>query len=105
MQAWPTLADVLDVGYRVLVDKDGLTQGLKPPTYTAHIPPVPTEKEYQMLIEEFWSESTYVAKNLWRDELLPAKYNLDYVMKFQLLRKLLEWRIEINHNWSLKPGA
>jgi aminoglycoside 6-adenylyltransferase len=26
-------------------------------------------------------------------------------MKFQLLRKLLEWRVEINHDWSLKPGA
>lgn len=105
IQARPTLPDVLDVGYRVLVDKDSLTHGLKPPTYTAYIPPKPAEKEYQMLIEEFWWESTYVAKNLWRDELIHAKYNLDYVMKFQLLRKLLEWRIEIDHNWSLKPGA
>jgi hypothetical protein len=26
-------------------------------------------------------------------------------MKYQLLRKLLEWRIEIDHNWSWKPGA
>jgi len=34
-----------------------------------------------------------------------AKYNLDFVMKFQLLRRLLEWRIEIDHHWSLKPGA
>ena len=24
------------------------------------------------LVEEFWWESTYVAKNLWRDQLLPA---------------------------------
>jgi Streptomycin adenylyltransferase len=34
-----------------------------------------------------------------------VKYNLDFVMKFQLLRRLLEWRIEIDHNWSWKPGA
>ncbi len=26
-------------------------------------------------------------------------------MKYQLLRQLLEWRIEIDHNWSWKPGA
>jgi aminoglycoside 6-adenylyltransferase len=26
-------------------------------------------------------------------------------MKFQLLRQLLEWRIEIDHNWSWKPGV
>ena len=103
--AEPRLPDVLDHGYRVLVDKEHLAQGLKPPTFTAHIPKKPTEKEYEALVEEFWWETIYVAKNLWRDELIQAKYNLDFVMKFQLLRRLLEWRIEIDHNWSWKPGA
>jgi aminoglycoside 6-adenylyltransferase len=101
----PRLPDVLDHGYQVLVDKDHLASGLKPPTYTAHIPKRPTEKEYRSLVEEFWWETIYVAKNLWRDELIQAKYNLDFVMKFQMLRRLLEWRIEIDHNWSWKPGA
>lgn len=101
----PRLPDVLDHGYQVLVDKDHLAHGLKPPTYTAYIPKKPTEKEYSALVEEFWWETSYVAKNLWRDELVHAKYNLDFVMKFELLRRLLEWRIEIDHNWSWKPGA
>jgi aminoglycoside 6-adenylyltransferase len=101
----PRLPEVLDYGYQVLVDKDHLASGLKPPTYTAHIPKRPTEKEYRSLVEEFWWETIYVAKNLWRDELIQAKYNLDFVMKFQMLRRLLEWRIEIDHNWSWKPGA
>jgi aminoglycoside 6-adenylyltransferase len=101
----PRLPDVLDHGYQVLVDKDHLACNLKPPTYSAHIPKRPTEKEYQSLVEEFWWETIYVAKNLWRDELMHMKYNLDYVMKFELLRRLLEWRIELDHNWSWKPGA
>ena len=101
----PRLPNVLDVGYRVLLDKDDLAHGLKPPTYTAHIPERPTEKEFQALVEEFWWETVYVAKNLWRDELIHAKYNLDFVMKWQLLRRLLEWRIEVDHNWSWKPGV
>jgi aminoglycoside 6-adenylyltransferase len=101
----PLLPEVLDHGYRVLVDKDHLARGLKPPTHTAHIPKRPAEKVYQSLVEEFWWETIYVAKNLWRDELMHVKYNLDFVMKFQLLRQLLEWRIEIDHNWSWKPGA
>ncbi len=101
----PRLPDLLDHGYQVLVDKDHLARGLRPPTYTAHIPKRPTEKEYQALVGEFWWETIYVAKNLWRDELVHAKYNLDFVMKLQLLRQLLEWRIEIDHNWSWKPGA
>ena len=99
------LPDLLDQGYQVLVDKDDLAHRLKPPTYTAYIPKKPTEKEYSALVEEFWWETIYVAKNLWRDELVSAKYNLDFVMKFELLRRLLEWRIELDHNWSWKPGA
>ncbi len=101
----PRLPDLLDHGYRVLVDKDQLTQGLKPPTYIAFIPQRPTEKEYLSLMEEFWWETIYVAKNLWRDELVHVKYNLDFVMKFELLRRLLEWKIEISYNWSWKPGS
>jgi aminoglycoside 6-adenylyltransferase len=101
----PKLPDTLDVGYAVLLDKDGLTKELKPATYTAFIPSPPAEAEYREVIETFYSESTYVAKNLRRDELIMMKYNLDYVMKFELLRKMLEWRMEIDHGWSLKTGA
>jgi len=112
---WPTallqriledsqVPELLDHGYKVLVDKDQLTQGLKPPTYTAFIPKKPAEKEYLSLMEEFWWETIYVAKNLWRDELMHVKYNLDFVMKYELLRRLLEWKIEIGYNWSWKPG-
>src|SRR5712692_72051 len=97
------LVGQLDVGYLVLVDKDHLTQGLTPPTYTAHIPARPRNKEFQSLVEEFWWETTYVAKNLWRDELLPAKSALDFSLKLQGLRRVLEWRIELDHHWSWKP--
>jgi aminoglycoside 6-adenylyltransferase len=100
----PKLTELLDTGYRVLVDKDDLAYRLPPPTYTAHIPAKPTEREFDLLVEEFWWETIYVAKNLRRDQLLPAKYSLDVVMKLQLLVKLLEWRVEIDHDWSLKPG-
>jgi aminoglycoside 6-adenylyltransferase len=55
-------------------------------------------------MEEFWWESSYVARNLWRDELVNAKYSFDSVMKLDLLRRLLEWRIELDHDWSLRPG-
>jgi aminoglycoside 6-adenylyltransferase len=99
------LPDQLDVGYRVLLDKDGVAGRLAPPTYTAHIPPRPSEADYLDLVEEFWWETSYVAKNLWRDELFPAKYSFESVIKFDLLRRLLEWSVELDHDWSLKPGA
>jgi aminoglycoside 6-adenylyltransferase len=95
----------LDVGYRVLLDKDGLTAGLALPSYRAFVPAPPNEAEFLTLVEEFFHEATYVAKHLWRDELLPAKYNLDQVMKQDNLRRMLEWRLEIDHGWSVKVGA
>lgn len=101
----PRLPDALDVGYRVLVDKDRLTDGLPAPTYTAHIPPRPTAADFSALVEEFWWETTYVAKNLWRDELLPAKYSLDCVLRLDLLRRMVEWSIETERGWSWQPGV
>ena len=101
----PGLPAYLDIGYSVLLDKDHLTERLTAPTYKAYIPRPPTEHTYQTVIENFLSDAPYVAKNLWRDELLPTKYSLDTVMKHKYLRQMLEWRIEINHNWSVKPGA
>jgi aminoglycoside 6-adenylyltransferase len=35
-----------DAGYQVLLDKDHLTTGLKPPGYAAYIPTPPTEAKY-----------------------------------------------------------
>ncbi|MEX0750283.1 MAG: aminoglycoside 6-adenylyltransferase [Dehalococcoidia bacterium] len=101
----PRLPNLLDVGYRVLLDKDGLADGLKPATYRAHIPSKPTEAEYLAVVEEFWWESTYVAKNIWRDELFAWKYNLECVMKLDVMRRMLEWHVEIAHDWSVRPGV
>jgi len=101
----PELPPDLDLGYRVLLDKDHLTDDLKPPTHTAYIPSPPTDQMYQDLILEFWNDAAYTAKNLWRDNLISAKYNLDYIMKFQVLRRFLEWLMEIEHHWSVRPGT
>jgi aminoglycoside 6-adenylyltransferase len=101
----PVLPDELDVGYKVLLDKDRLADELRPPSYKAHVPKPPTQEVYQDLVENVFHEATYVAKHLWRDELVPAKYNLDYAIKHKGLRQMLEWRMEIDFDWSAKPGA
>jgi aminoglycoside 6-adenylyltransferase len=101
----PRLPDQLDVGYRVLVDKDQLTTKLKPASHRAHIPAPPSPSEFIDVVEEFFLESTYVAKHLWRDDLMPAKFSLDHVMKHGALRTVFEWLIEIEHDWSFQPGA
>jgi aminoglycoside 6-adenylyltransferase len=94
----------LDAGYVVLLDKDGLSVGMGVPTYSAFIPPRPTEEAYQTVVNDFFSDAPYVAKCLRRDELLPAKWCLECDMKHLYLRQVLEWRIQRDHNWSLPAG-
>jgi len=102
--AAPVLLAELDAGYSVVLDKDHLTANLRMPTGTAYVPTPPTLTTYQTLINDFLSDAPYVAKCLWRDELLPAKWCLDSDMKHTYLRRLLEWRMEIDHDWSISAG-
>jgi aminoglycoside 6-adenylyltransferase len=103
--AAPALPAELDAGCRVLLDKDQLAVALRPATGMAYVPKPPTLEMYQTLINDFLSNAPYVAKCLWRDELLPAKWCQDYDMKHIYLRQLLEWRMEIDHDWSVPVGS
>lgn len=99
------LTDDLDVGYRVLLDKDGVTETWPAPTLRAHIPARPSETAYVALVEEFWWSATYVAKGLWRGERFFARFVLDLDLRHGALRRMLEWLVELDHDWSLRPGA
>jgi aminoglycoside 6-adenylyltransferase len=102
--AAPALDAELDAGYRVLLDKDHLTDALRAPTFTAYVPRPPSLEAYQTWINDFMSDAPYVAKCLWRDDLLPAKWCLDEDMKLKYLRQMLEWRVEIDRGWSVPVG-
>lgn len=101
----PVLPAELDAGYRVLLDKDDLTRGMKNPTYSAYIPAAPTDEIYQKWIEDFFSDAPYAAKCLRRGELLPLKWCLDFDMKHVYLRQMLEWKVGLDHDWSIPVGA
>lgn len=103
--ATEALPDELDAGYRVLLDKDGVAAALPAPTGSAYVLKPPTQADFTAVVEEFWFETSYVAKNLWRRELLPAKYSLECVMKQELLRRMLEWRVALDHGWTYRPGV
>jgi aminoglycoside 6-adenylyltransferase len=102
--AQPALPDELDAGYRVLLDKDGLTGNLQAPTFQAYYPTPPTREQYLEAIEDSFLVATYVAKYLWRDDRLAARFIFDTFLKDEHLRPMLEWLVELEHNWSVKPG-
>jgi aminoglycoside 6-adenylyltransferase len=98
------LPQEFDAGYQILLDKDGLTEGIRPPSYRGYIPDPPTQARYHEEIENFFLCATYVAKYLLRDDVMAAKFLLDGEMKHENLRPLLEWHIELAHDWKMSPG-
>src|SRR4030042_467966 len=97
------LPDYIDDGYKVLLDKDGLTRGMKAPSCRAFVPKPPTEGEYYQFVEEFFSNAPYVAKHIRRGDFFPLKSMLNF-MRHEKLCRMLEWKVEIDHDWSLKQG-
>jgi aminoglycoside 6-adenylyltransferase len=101
----PALPAELDAGYRVLLDKDGLATSLPAPTGRGYTPDPPDRETYLRNVNDFFVGVPYVAKCLVRDEILPAKWVLDYDMRFVYLLPMLEWRMECDHDWSVSPGV
>lgn len=101
----PGLPAELDAGYRVLLDKDGLASTLPAPSFRGYIPSPPDRETYLQNVNDFFVGVPYVAKCLVRDELMPAKWVLDYDMRYEYLLPMLEWRMECEHGWTVSPGV
>lgn len=98
------VAEAYDDDYRVLIDKDGLTSGLKPPALSKHVVKKPTKEKYETLVNEFWWNAHYVPKYLWRDELPFAAHMLGQAVRDEYLRTVIEWFIGLQRNWAVNTG-
>ncbi|MEY8761792.1 AadS family aminoglycoside 6-adenylyltransferase [Chryseobacterium tongliaoense] len=90
-----------DVGYKVLMDKDDLTKDLKPPTYQSIMIQKPSEQRFQQLLNNFWWDTTYVAKCLKREDIFYAKFMSENVIRTDYLVPLLEWFIASENSWNI----
>ncbi|WP_333863196.1 AadS family aminoglycoside 6-adenylyltransferase [Sphingobacterium sp.] len=90
-----------DIGYKVLVDKDGITSKMQKPSYQISIIKKPTVKKVQQVLNDFWWDTTYVAKSLVRDELFYAKFASEHIIRVDYLIPLIEWYIASQHNWNI----
>ncbi|MEN6436081.1 MAG: aminoglycoside 6-adenylyltransferase [Anaerolineaceae bacterium] len=87
----------------VLLDKDGMIPPLAEPSDRDYLPIPPTEKQLTDCCNEFWWVCPYVAKGLWRNEILYAKCMLDEVVRPQLM-KMLKWYIGVKTDFKICPG-
>jgi aminoglycoside 6-adenylyltransferase len=87
----------------VLVDKDGCIETLPPASDRDYLPKSPTLKAFSDCCNEFWWVCPYVAKGLWRQEIIYAKTMLDLHVREELNR-MLRWYIGIKTDFSCNPG-
>ena len=88
---------------KILLDKDGFVLN----------PPIPTDKDYWIYkpsavffddcCNEFWFVSTYIAKGLFRNELLFATWHMEQIEREELFR-MLSWKIGIDCGYNFSIG-
>jgi aminoglycoside 6-adenylyltransferase len=96
--------DIHDRYYRVIVDKEGLSDSLAEQSLPADIISIPSVEDYQDRLNAFWWDIVYIAKGLWRGELNYARYMLDANIRFKKLIPLLTWYVGIRHGWDTEVG-
>jgi len=101
----PLLPESLVAGYRVLVDKDGDAARLPPASGDAWVPPRPSPERFAYMVDEFWWESLYVARNLARGEALAARFSAEAVLRFQCLVPMLGWYVQRSRAWTQPLGV
>lgn len=88
---------------RLLLDKDGFFPPLTSPTDIDFHVKRPHEENFRDCCNEFWWVSTYVAKGLWRKEILYANAHINGYVRPGLLR-MMEWRAGIATGFKLSVG-
>lgn len=86
----------------ILLDKDGTMPAISPPTDEEYWVKKPSTGYFADCCNEFWWVSTYVAKGLWRREILYAYDHLNLMRS--MLIKMIEWKVGIETNFSLSIG-
>ncbi len=88
----------------LLLDKDGIVEPFPAPSESDYLPRPPTVKAFADCCNEFWWVCPYVAKGLWREEIIYAKHMLDQVIREQLM-KMLTWHVGVKTQFLRGPGS
>jgi len=88
---------------QVLLDKENCLIDLQPATDVDYWVKRPSAEFFADCCNEFWWVSTYVAKGLWRKEIL---YAMDHAQLYvrPMLMKMIEWHVGIQTHFSLSVG-
>jgi aminoglycoside 6-adenylyltransferase len=86
-----------------LMDKDGILPPIPPPSDKDYWITEPAKPKYDGCCNEFWWCLNNVAKGIARDELPYAMEMLNHYVR-EMLIKMLEWHIGMQHDFSVSAG-
>jgi aminoglycoside 6-adenylyltransferase len=92
------LPDEFNMGYKVLIDKDQLTNRIPQPTYEGFNENKPNEQDFHNLVNEFWFEVYHVAKYLRREDLWSVQFRLSSI-HHHILLKMICWNEAAKHDF------
>jgi aminoglycoside 6-adenylyltransferase len=87
----------------LLLDKDGVVKPYPEPNENDYLPHPPTASQFFECCNEFWWVSPYVAKALWRDEIVYAKELMEQVLRKELM-KCLVWYVGSKTGFVVSTG-
>jgi len=88
--------------FKVILDKDNILPTPKTTDDSSFHIIKPSNKDYQLKLNDFFWDSTYIAKALCRNETYFAHFmesNLHIIM-----RPIIEWYIGLDHNFKVNTG-
>lgn len=94
----------LDAGYAVLLDKDGSIAKWPKASGKGYAIELPDCDRYRQAVTDFFIGVPYVVTAIRRGELLPAKWVLDYDMRYEYLLPMLEWYAVSIHGPHVRIG-
>lgn len=91
-----SLPDDYNLGYKILLDKDGRAARMLPPQFEIKAIK-PSEQEFHEVVKEFWFEIYHVGVYLKRGDLWYVKFRSWAAHSFLL--KMIEWHAEAENDW------
>ena len=88
---------------KILLDKANIFSKLPLPSDKSYFIKKPTENEFLACCNEFWWISTYVAKGLWRRNLIYSLEVYNQNLHLELMR-ILRWHIGLENNFEVTSG-
>lgn len=87
-----------------LLDKDNILPFFAEPCESDYRVRPPSEKEFADCCNEFWWVSTYIAKGLWRNQLVYYKHMQDQIVRPELIR-MISWYIGTKTGFQCNLGG